>query len=191
MLQPLHLDFQPFPVLTTERLVLRQIAPDDVQAVFELRSDPTVMHFIARPVAQTLDDAMALIELITQKILRQDGINWGIALRQDPRLIGIIGYATIAKDELRAEVGYMLHRDHQGQGLTTEALAAVLRYGFQQMRLQSIEAVVHPQNATSVRVLEKVAFQRDARVTDYQLRDGRVVDALVFSLQAPGIARAL
>ncbi|HEU4902680.1 MAG TPA: GNAT family N-acetyltransferase, partial [Flavisolibacter sp.] len=73
----LSLQFSPFPALETERLLLQQITPGDAAALFEMRSDKEIMKYIDRPLAQTVDDALALIQVITDALQKNEGITWG------------------------------------------------------------------------------------------------------------------
>ena len=88
----LEFNFTPFPVIETERLLLRRITNDDVNEVFELRSNPETMKFIPRPLVKDSEDALAHIKMIEDKIVANEGINWGITLKDSPKIIGFIGY---------------------------------------------------------------------------------------------------
>ena len=77
MLEP---NFTPFPLLKTERLLLREITDNDADAIFALRSDPVVMQYIDRPLATSLAEALAFIKTITDTLASNTGINWGISL---------------------------------------------------------------------------------------------------------------
>ena len=86
------MNFTPFPTMTTERLILRQVNASDIQDMFLLRSDERVMKFLDRPTAKTLDDARQVIENIHKRILNNAGITWAITRKHDDTLIGTIGY---------------------------------------------------------------------------------------------------
>jgi [ribosomal protein S5]-alanine N-acetyltransferase len=154
----LEVSFTPFPDLDTNRLELRKITPDDAASVFALRSDERAMEFIDRPRAKTIDDAMALISLISVALDNSEGITWGIALKGNTELIGSIGFWRIDKANYRAEIGYMLKPEMQGKGLMSEAMEAVLHYGFNNMNLHSVEANVNTMNKASMKLLEKHLF---------------------------------
>jgi len=82
--------------------------------------------------------------LTDEKIAANEMINWMITLKDDPKMIGTIGYYHIKPEHYRAEIGYMLLPNFQGRGYVTEAIAEVVKYGFKRMKLHSIEAVVDP-----------------------------------------------
>jgi ribosomal-protein-alanine N-acetyltransferase len=130
--------------------------------MFELRSNPQLMCYVDRPMAQGLDDARKLIDSLEADRRTNDSIAWGLRLRDSTKLIGTIGFWRIAKEHFRAETGYLLHPGWQNRGLMSEALAVALDFGFHQMGLHSVEANVNPANAASIGLLEKAGFVREA-----------------------------
>lgn len=178
----LQLNFNPFPELSTERLLLREISSADVQEVFQLRSNKNVMQFIDRPLAQSMDDAMTLIKKIADGHEKNENITWAITLQNLPKLIGTIGFWRIDKENYRAEIGYLLHPEEQGKGLMQEAITAVLKYGFATMKLHSVEANVNPANNASIKLLEKNNFTKEAHFKENYFYDGRFLDSAIYSL---------
>jgi ribosomal-protein-alanine N-acetyltransferase len=126
----LEVNFDPFPVLKTNSLLLRKIDHNDVPALFSMRSDKETMRYIDRPIAETFADAEQLIERIDLSLANNDGITWGISLKENNELIGTIGYWRMIKEHYRAEIGYLLHPAQQGRGLMQEAITAVINFGF-------------------------------------------------------------
>lgn len=181
----LQVAFTPFPVLRTGRLLLRRIEPEDAEAMLFLRSNPTIMQYLDREPAQTIGEAAFFIRMITEAQERNEGINWGISLADDPRLIGTIGFWRLMKEHYRAEIGYLLHPDFWGQGLVSEAMTAVMNYGFDVMKLHSVEANVNPDNKASVRILQKAGFVQEAYFRENYYFRGRFLDSLIFSKLAP------
>ena len=178
----LQLNFNPFPELSTERLVLREISSADTKEIFQLRSDKNVMQFLDRPLAQSIDDAMALIKKIADGHDKNENITWGITLQKLPKLIGTIGFWRIDKENYRAEIGYLLHPGEQGKGLMQEAISAVLTYGFKTMGLHSVEANVNPANNASIKLLEKNNFTKEAHFKENYFYNGRFLDSAIYSL---------
>ncbi|MBI2721493.1 MAG: GNAT family N-acetyltransferase [Bacteroidetes bacterium] len=177
----LQINFTPFPELETERLHLKQIVKTDAADIFKFRSDEEVMRFIPRPVAKTIEDAEKVVEMIAENIANLSGINWGIHLKEKPELIGIIGYVKLHKDNARAEVGYALHRDHHSKGIIHEALQEVLNYEFNEMKLNSVEALINPQNSRSINAIEKLNFKHEGHLREYTFYNNKFSDALIYS----------
>ena len=181
----LTVNFSPFPILETERLILRRITTDDAPGVFRLRSNPDTMKYVPRPLATTIDDAMAHIAQIDDKVNSNLGINWAITLKGDPTFIGIIGNFRIEFENYRAEIGYMLLPEFNGKGIISEAIARVVQYGFEEMKLHSIEAIIDPDNFASGRVLEKNNFVKEAHLKENEFYNGQFLDTVIYSIINP------
>ncbi|WP_114937215.1 GNAT family N-acetyltransferase [Mucilaginibacter endophyticus] len=179
MLNP---NFNPFPVLTTERLVLRRFTYDDAADLFEMRSNETVMQYISRPLNKTIGDAVGLIDVIEDLLSKNDGITWCICLKNSNKYIGSIGFWRIEKNNHRAEIGYLLNPVYQGQGIMQEAVTAALDYGFNVLRLHSVEARVSPGNIASIKLLLKNKFVQEAYFKEDHLFNGRFNDTMIYSL---------
>lgn len=173
--------FIPFPVLETERLLLRRVDFNDVKEVFDLRSNPETMKYIPRPLLQTTEEALEHIALIDAKIENNEGINWAITLKGCSRLLGVIGHYRIRPEHFRAEIGYMLLPEFQGRGIITEAITKVLEYGFEVMQLHSIEAIIDPENEASAKVLEKNNFVKEAHLKENEFYNGKFIDSVIYS----------
>ncbi len=177
----LVVNFTPFPVLFTERLLLKQITDEDIYPLFNLRSDKEIMKYIPRHPAETIEDARQLIQHFDEVIHQNSKITWGIYLKETVQLIGTIGYVNIYKENYRAEIGYLLSRNQQGKGVMSEALAAAMNYGFNELKLHSIEAIVHPDNVSSSRLLEKNQFIKEAYLKENQFFKGKFIDSVIYS----------
>jgi [ribosomal protein S5]-alanine N-acetyltransferase len=180
----LTIDFNPFPNLETEHLILRQLRSEDEEAIFSLRSDDRVREFLDRPRAESLDVARQFIRRINDAIVRNEAILWAIALKRNDELVGTICLWNVSKEQAKAEIGYELRSRYQGKGIMQEALAPVVEYGFQRMGLASIEGVVHPENGRSIRLLERNHFVRGADLRA-DAGEGRCRDLAVYVLHAP------
>jgi len=178
----LAINFAPFPNLETERLLLRRLINEDVNEIFALRSNTEVMKYIPRPLVLTTEDALKHIEMIDEKIDSNEGINWAITLKENPKLIGIIGHYRLKPEHYRAEIGYMMLPEYQGQGIITEALNKVVKYGFDVMQLHSIEAVIDPENFASEKVLQKNGFVKEAHLKENEYYDGKFLDTVIYSI---------
>jgi len=176
------LNVNPFPVLETERLILRNITEDDVHEMFVLRSSPEMMKYIARPLHKNEEETLVFIKNIHEGLAKLDFINWAIALKTDNKLIGTIGFYRMQNEHDRAEVGYMLHTDLQKKGIMQEALETVIKYGFTQMNLHSIEAVIDPRNKDSENILLRNNFIKEAHFKENYFFDGQYLDSAHYSL---------
>lgn len=179
----LELNFSPFPELMSERLLLRKMKKEDAPALFFLRSDDQVMRYIGREKTRSVEDAGVFIDRINANLDANESIMWTIALADDPdTMIGTICYWNIQPENYRAEVGYVLHPDQWNKGIMAEALRAVIKYGFEEMKLHSIEAHINPENTASGRVLEKTGFVREGYYRENYYFQGRFFDTAIYSL---------
>jgi ribosomal-protein-alanine N-acetyltransferase len=173
-----------FPPLETKRLVLREVTPDDADAMFAVRSHPDVMRYWGERPWESREQALAKIVELQQTFRNGNAIRWGLALKENGRLVGSAGFWYWQKEHFRAEIGYELHPDEWGKGYMAEALAVIVRFGFEDMGLHSIQANVDPQNKASARVLEKVGFAREGWLLENFYFDGRFYDTWIFGLRA-------
>ncbi len=180
----LTLNFDPFPVLETERLHLRALNPKDIEQLFALRSDKEAMRYIAKPVMKTLSDAEAHIKMVMDGLQKLEHINWAITLKGEDSLMGMIGFYRMLKEHYRTEVGYMLLPNFHRQGIMHEALKVVLAYGFKEMKAHSIAAVIDPRNAASENILLKNHFIKEAHFKENYFFDGEYLDSAHYSLLA-------
>ncbi|WP_163411404.1 GNAT family N-acetyltransferase [Flavobacterium ajazii] len=178
----LNFNFTPFPVIETERLLLRRITNNDVKEVFELRSNPETMKYIPRPLVKTTQDALEHIATIEEKIISNEGINWGITLKGNSKLLGIIGFYRMQPENYRAEIGYILLPDFHGKGIVPEAVKRLINYGFNDLKLHSIEAVIDPENKASEKVLQKCGFVKEAHLLECDFFEGKFLDKVIYSL---------
>ena len=178
----MHLHFTPFPVLSTSRLRLRQLTPADVDEIYFFRTDERMLEFINRPKAESLEDARNFIEKINGGIARDEWIYWGITLQGSGKLIGTICLWNIYPAEDKIEIGYELHPDFQGNGFMQEAIAEVMKYGFETMQARKIEALLRSDNLRSVRVLERNDFHYVRLLTEEEkYEDEKEIEVAVYA----------
>lgn len=153
--------FHPFPELSTDRLLLRQLRFADVHSLVELRSNKIVNKHLDRPATMQVEEANSFIELVNRRISNKELLYWVIALKGPGNFAGAICLWNIEADKDRGELGYELHPDYQGQGIMQEALQRVVQFGFDTLQLALILALTKPANKASEKLLVKNAFRRD------------------------------
>ncbi len=181
----LELNFKPFPVLETNRLILRQITQADVNEMFVFRSDEKMMQYIDRPRAKNIQDAVEHIQKVTDSENANDGIAWGITLKPSDKMIGFIGFWRMEKENYRSEIGYMLHYDFHRKGIMQEAISKVVDFGFKELKFHSINANVNPANEASIKLLEKNNFVREALFREDYFFDGKFLDSAIYCILTP------
>jgi ribosomal-protein-alanine N-acetyltransferase len=150
--------FIPFPKLETERLILRQLDIQDENEIFQLRSDDRIQEFLDRPKANTIEDAKRFIEKIIKGINGNECLYWAITIKNEKKLIGTICLWSFSLEKNSAEIGYELLPDFQGKGFMQEAIKEIVHYGFNVLKLDTIEAYTHPNNIKSIKSAEQNGF---------------------------------
>jgi ribosomal-protein-alanine N-acetyltransferase len=177
----LHLDLHTFPTLETDRLLLRQLAAADAQDCFLFLSDEeNIRYYDPAPMTQ-LEQAEESIERHRRRFAQQEALRWGITLKGENRVIGNGGYAVDAENRL-AVLSYILAKPYWNQGIMTEALPAMIQFGFDHLHVHRIEAQVAYPNLASARLLEKLGFQEEGRLRDRQYVKGQFIDERIFAL---------
>jgi [ribosomal protein S5]-alanine N-acetyltransferase len=174
--------FLPFKNLESERLLLRQMTHADVDEVFTIRSSPELMKYVPRPLLQNKEEAKHLIDIINERIISKEGINWAVTIKPNNKLVGYIGHYQIKWEHFRSEIGYMFLPEVQGKGIATEAIQLLIDYGFNIMKMHSIEAVIDPENIASAKVLEKNGFVKEAHFKENEFYDGKFIDSVIYSI---------
>jgi [ribosomal protein S5]-alanine N-acetyltransferase len=174
--------WQTFPILKTERLVLREINMSDADDLFQIFSDQeTMQYWSCRPYTSVVQ-AQRLIESLAESAREETGIHWAITLRGEDRLIGRCGYNEWRKRHRRGEISYIVARPYWGKGIVSEAMCAMLNYGFGEMNLHSVEAGVTPGNDGSTRMLERLGFRLEGHLRESYYAEDKFVDSLIYSL---------
>ncbi len=174
-----------FPELQTPRLRLRQLQPSDAEAMFAILSDEAVTRTFGLERFTLVEEAAQRIRAINAGFQKQASIRWALVRPEDDVLIGTCGYVYWKRPHRHAAVGYELARAFWRQGYMTEALTAVLHFGYTQMKLHRIEALVMPENTPSIQLLHRLGFREEGLLRQYGYWNGRFHDLLVLSLLQP------
>lgn len=151
-------NFTSFPVLTTERLTLRQLLIDDQQDIFALRSDSEINKYLERKPSKTIEDAINFINAVNDNIKKNNSLYWVITLTKTKTFVGTICLFDFSDETNSCEIGYELMIAFQGQGIMREATEKVIDYAFQTLQFQKIVALTHKENENSIKLLSKFNF---------------------------------
>lgn len=171
-----------FPQLETERLLLREIRESDADAVLKIFGDDAVTRFYDLASFTDIEQARQMIVRLRERNANGDALRWGITLKENDQLIGTGGFNQFRRHWFTAGIGYDLAQAYWKRGYMTEALRAIVRYGFDTLNVNRIEALVMLENDASVRVLEKVGFQREGLVREYGFWKNQFWDLQMFAL---------
>lgn len=151
-------NFTPFPILTTERLTLRQLSTDDQQDIFTLRSDIEINKYLDREPSKTIEDAINFFNKVKDNIEKNNSIYWVITLTATKTFVGTICLFGFSNEENSCEIGYELMTKFQGQGIMQEAAQSVIDFVFQTLKFKKILAFTHHENQNSTNLLLKLNF---------------------------------
>jgi len=161
--------FTPFPTLSTPHLILRALRTTDLDDLYEYASDPEIDRYVPWEHYKNIEEARENLNEFLEEY-EKDGLgSWGIEHRTDKKLIGIINTSIPHRINRRVELGYTISRAYWGKGYATEAVQAVIQFGFEKMDLVRIEAVVLPEHLASARVLQKAGMQFEGMLRNYQI----------------------
>ncbi|MCE3282664.1 MAG: alanine acetyltransferase [Chitinophagaceae bacterium] len=170
-----------FETLETKRLYLRKLTDEDYVRILTSGTDEELVTFLgvtpdniekerarAEKGFATFNKSLLIFQLID---------------KETEQLIGWCGYHTWYLDHHRAEIGYSLnHDDQRGKGLMSEAIAVILAYGFDTMKLKRVEAFIGPTNTASLKLVRKFGFTQEGRLREHYLTNGVYEDSILFSL---------
>ena len=176
--------FEPFPTLETKRLKLRRLTVKDAPRMFEIHIDPAVGRYLSREPDREMQQMEERLRAVEEGVTTHSSIRFALERRDTGLLIGSGGFWRWNKSHHNAEIGYELASEQWGQGLMTEALGAILRFGFDHMDLHRVEANTDPDNAGSQAVLKKLGFQVEGRLRQNWHYEGRYTDSTLFGLLA-------
>jgi RimJ/RimL family protein N-acetyltransferase len=155
-------------VLETERLVLRHLTADDVEAIFAVIGDPETMKYYPQPFSR--DDAQRWIDRSLERY-RADGCGlFAVVLKPTREVIGNCGLVRQeVEGESMLEVGYHFRRDHWGHGYATEAARGCMEYAFRQFAAEKVVSLILPENVPSRRVAERNGMRVERQVMFHEL----------------------
>ena len=175
-----------FPVLTTDRLLLREFSLEDVPAVFAMLSHKDINAWLETDPMQTIQEAEGRVRGRMGLFKDKMGFRWAIAQRSNPgRVIGSCGYFSVRRGTATVETGYELHPDFWRQGFMTEALQAMIDFSFgpqDLMPVHRIEALVSPGNTGSIQLLAKLGFSREGLRREFGFWKGCYQDVYMYAL---------
>jgi RimJ/RimL family protein N-acetyltransferase len=171
------------PVLEAERVRLRPLERADAAELHAVFSDPETMRYWSEPPHPSAARTEAVLDAIDEGFERRELLQWGIERKQDGRLLGTVTLIA-AGSQPRAELGYILGREHWRQGYAGEAQRRTIEFAFGELGLHRLEADTHPGNAPSLRSLERLGFRREGLLRKRWIVAGEVSDSVIFGLLA-------
>lgn len=174
--------FKDFPVLESERLLLRKLNLTDAQELQIIRSDERVMKYMDSERHTTLEFSENFVSENLAMYTQKRGLFWAIIEKSSQSFLGDFVFRKIDSKNSRAEIGYTLKPEFWGKGFMKEAMTEIINFGFNQFNLHSIEANINPENDNSRGILKKMGFQKEAYFRENYFFNGNYLDSEIYSL---------
>ncbi len=179
-----------FPDLRTPRLLLRRLRMEDAEAIFAYARDPQMTPFVFWEPHRTIADTHEYLERTLAGYAEGRAPAWGLQHWGDGVIVGSCAFHEISVMHARGEIGYALSRQYWGQGLTPEAVRAMLDYGFGALQLNRVEARCDVANIASSRVMEKAGMTFEGVLRQNIFLHGRPRDARMYGILRSKIGKA-
>lgn len=170
-----------FPLLHTERLVLRELTENDAQAILSCFSNPDVLRHYGQKPLTSLEQVKQIIQNFSNNFKEKHGIKWGISVQGQEEIIGTIGFQDWSVEHKKADISYALFPNSWGQGYAKEAVRKVISYGFQEMNLVRIGAIVFTENEASNKLLEALGFEKEGVLRNFMHQNNMPYDTNIYS----------
>ena len=170
--------------LQTERLLLRPFATTDFDALLAIQSRPDVARYLywdPRNAAE-VREALDLKAHSTAIVVEGDNLSLAAVLRSGGAMIGECSLRWLSAEHRQAEIGFILHPDHHGQGYATEAAAALLTLAFDELHVHRVIGRLEARNAASARVLERLGMRQEAHMVENEYVKGEWQSEVVYAL---------
>ena len=174
--------FSSLPTLKTDRLILRPIKRSDAQDLYAYAQDPAVSRHVLWDAHKNVQESRQFIRAARRQYRRGLPGSFAITLRDSGRMIGTVGFMWLNPDWQSAEVGYSLSREYWNRGIMTEALRAVIAFGFDTLGLNRIEAQHETDNPASGRVMQHVGMRYEGTLRQRIKNKGKYVDVKLYAI---------
>ncbi|MBE6638548.1 MAG: GNAT family N-acetyltransferase [Ruminococcaceae bacterium] len=149
------------PTLTTPRLILRKILPQDANDMFSYASRQDVTAYLLWSPHPDLAYTVKYLKYVQGEYKKGRFFDWAIILAETERMIGTVGFTELDRVNMTAEIGYVVNPDYHGMGIATEAVSAVIGYAFCELKIERVEARYMVGNTASLRVMEKCGMKKE------------------------------
>ena len=172
--------FGDLPAVATDRLLLRKLEEGDLADLFAYASDPEVAKHTSWPAHKTIEDSREFLNYVLGLYRQAEVAPWGVVF--EGKLVGTCGFLDWYLHSSWAEIGYALSSGYWGRGLMTEAVRAVISFGFRTMSLNRIQGRCEVENVASIRVMEKAGMKLEGVLREHVYSEGRFLDIGMYAI---------
>lgn len=168
-----------------DSLHLALLETRDAEALFALidRNRDYIGQWLKFPsMTLSVDDSKAFIERTRLRYAKGDG--YWIGIWEGSQLVGSIGYLYIDQDDRKTEIGYWLGQEYEGKGIITRVIQVLIQYAFNHLNMNKVEIGAASNNARSRAIPERLGFQFEGEIRDYEFINGRYLNRVIYGLRA-------
>lgn len=169
-----------FPVLESDRIILRQFIDSDLESVFSGLSNPEIIKYYGISF-ETLEATKEQMTWFADLERNEKGIWWAVCSKEDGRFLGAGGLNDLNKKDKKAELGFWLLPENWGKGYMSEAMPLIFDHAFNSIGLHRIEGFVYSKNANCKKALSKLDFTYEGTMRDCEIKDGNYVSMDIYS----------
>ena len=171
-----------FPILETERLLLRRIKKSDSHSLFRCYSDPEIMQFLGTTLELDNEDSIeGILEEYMGGFDEGYSLIWVLEVKKNGTFAGTAGFESFSFLDNKADIGFTLLKSHQRQGYMHEALGAILTYGMKNLKLKRIQATVVKENLPSISLFGKLGFCKEGLMSQSVFFCDKYHDEMIFA----------
>jgi RimJ/RimL family protein N-acetyltransferase len=165
-----------------ERVILRKLKRSDAKSIYENLQDKEISKYTTIRYPYKLQDAKWFINFTQNNWRKKKAYEYGVTLRGEDKVIGIISLMKVDYKNKNSEIGYWLGKKYWGKGLMTECLKLLLEVGFKKLKMKRLYAGVSHPNKGSSKVLTQCGMKFEGRLRKNAFENGMWTDGLMYSI---------
>ena len=168
--------------IETERLILRKCNVKNIKQFYKIASNPNVTTWIPWEYHKSIEETTMFVNSLVEGYIKGTCTTWGIYNKKSNMFMGLTSFVHIKEKNFNAEIGYWIGEEYWNQGYTTEAVRAVIRYGFEVLGLHRITAGHFVDNPASGKVMEKAGMVFEGKLKDEAYHRGKFYDINIYAI---------
>lgn len=177
-----------FPIIKTERLLLRKFTDSDLENVFHGLSNPDIIKYYGVSY-DSLEATRAQLSFFEELEKNGTGIWWAICSPDNTIFYGAGGLNNLIAAHKKAEIGFWLLKEHWGKGIMREAMPLITEYGFSKLQLHRIEGIVESENMACKRAIGKLGFEYEGTMRECEIKNGAFISLDIYAKLSPAHVR--
>jgi ribosomal-protein-alanine N-acetyltransferase len=169
-----------FPTIKAGRLLLRQFAASDLENVFKGLSHPDIIKYYGVSY-KSLEETKEQLKFFADLEKNETGIWWAVCSLDNKIFYGAGGLNSLSKEHKKAEIGFWLLTDFWGQGIMSEAMPLIWKFGFDNLGLHRIEGLVETDNTNCKKAMKKLDFNHEGTMVDCEMKNGKFISLDIYA----------